>query len=257
MEKRLEDPRSSETKEQTINIKLNDSPHMFHLRECISNLPERTNWVADTVPEMVNLITQIKSGLRDRPKVTTKNVVLQELEAISRDEKYNEAIRLGQRPLSLQHDGVVLGRTNRWGAKSCLKILQLKSSEALEYEQPLEVKKIPSHFFSSGYIWDREKDTLTKIYKTKIEKWSNKPQASLKKKLDKKEDSTTISFVTILHKGESDIGQSEAWERNTVISSEQYHHNHYYATLQWLYMTFTYVSNKTALRTVAVCAIVT
>jgi hypothetical protein len=70
---------------------------------------------------MVNLITQIKNGLRDRPKVTTKNVVLQELEAISRDEKYNKAIRLGQIPLSLQHDGVVLGRTNRWDEESFLK----------------------------------------------------------------------------------------------------------------------------------------
>ena len=33
--------------------------------------------------------------------------------------------------------------------------------------------------------------------------------------------------MTILHHGESDIGQSEAWERNTVISSKQYHYDHY------------------------------
>jgi hypothetical protein len=86
---------------------------------------------------------------------------------------------------------------------------------------------MPSKMLNPDYIWDREKDTFTKIYKTKIDKWASKTQASLKQKLEKKEDSTTISFVTIIHKGDSDIGQSEAWERNTVISSEQYHHNHY------------------------------
>ena len=121
MGKRLEDPRSLETKEQTMqvcNIKLDNGSHLFHLREYVRNLPDRTNWVADTVPEMVNLITQMKNGPRDRHKVTTKNFVLQELEAISRDEKHNEAIRLGQIPLSIQHDGVVPGRTNRWDEES-------------------------------------------------------------------------------------------------------------------------------------------
>ena len=130
----------------TCNIKLNNSPHIFHFREYVSNLPARTNWVADTVPEMVNLITQIKNGPRDRPKVTTKDIVLQELEAISRDEKYNEAIRLGQIPLSLQHDGVVLEKTNRWDEKYLKQILQLKSSEAFGYNQPLDVKKCPQNF---------------------------------------------------------------------------------------------------------------
>ena len=126
-------------KNKTCNIKLNNSPHIFHLREYVSNLPARTNWVADTVPEMVNLIAQFKNGPRDRPKVTTTNVVLQELEAISRDEKYNEAIRLGQIPLSLQHDGVVIGKTNRWDEKSLKQILQSNSSAALGYNQPLDV----------------------------------------------------------------------------------------------------------------------
>jgi hypothetical protein len=70
---------------------------------------------------MVNLISQIKNGPRDRPTVTTKMFVLQELEAISREGKYNEAIRLGKIPLSLQHDGVVLGRTIRWDEESLKK----------------------------------------------------------------------------------------------------------------------------------------
>jgi hypothetical protein len=56
---------------KTCNIKLNNSPPLFRFREYASNLPARTNWVADTVPEMVNLITQIENGPRDRPKVTT------------------------------------------------------------------------------------------------------------------------------------------------------------------------------------------
>jgi hypothetical protein len=39
---------------------------------------------------------------------------------------------------------------------------------------------------SPEHSWDKEKDTLTKIYKTKIEKWENKTHASLKNKLEKK-----------------------------------------------------------------------
>jgi hypothetical protein len=111
---------------------------------------------------------------------------IQRVEAISREEKYNEAIRLGQIPLSLQHDGVVLGRTIRWDEESLKKLLQLRSSEALGYNQPLDVKKMPSKIVSPEYSWDKEKDTHTKIYKTKIEKWANKTQASLKNKLEKK-----------------------------------------------------------------------
>ena len=58
-------------KNKTCNIKLNNSPHIFHFREHVNNLPARTDWISDTVPEMVNLITQIKNGPRNRPKVTT------------------------------------------------------------------------------------------------------------------------------------------------------------------------------------------
>ena len=37
------------------------------------------------------------------------------------------------------------------------KALQLKSSEALGYNQPLGVKEMPSKVLSPDYIWDREK----------------------------------------------------------------------------------------------------
>ena len=80
---------------------------------------------------------------------------------------------------------------------------------------------------SPEYNWDKEKDTHTKIYNTKIEKWANKTQASLKNKLEKKEDLTTISFVTIIHNDEADIGKTEAWERSTIIDNNNYHQSHY------------------------------
>ena len=70
---------------------------------------------------------------------------------------------------------------------------------------------MPSKITSPDYIWDREKDILTKIYKTKIEKWANKTQISMKNKLIKREDFTLVNFVTILHNGESDTGKTEAW----------------------------------------------
>ena len=86
---------------------------------------------------------------------------------------------------------------------------------------------MPSQILSPEYSWDKEIDTHTKIYKTKIEKWANKTQASLKNKLEKKEDFTTISFITIIHNGEADIGKKEAWERSTIINNNDFHQNHY------------------------------
>ena len=47
------------------------------------------------------------------------------------------------------------------------------------------------------------------------------------KKLEKKEDLTTVSFVTIIHNGEADIGETEAWKRSTIINNNNYHQNHY------------------------------
>ena len=43
----------------------------------------------------------------------------------------------------------------------------------------------------------------------------------------KKEDLTSVSFVTIIHNDEADIGKTEAWERSTVINNNNYHQNHY------------------------------
>ena len=40
-------------------------------------------------------------------------------------------------------------------------------------------------------------------------------------------DLTTVSCVTIIHNGEADTGKTEAWERTTVINSNNYHQNHY------------------------------
>jgi hypothetical protein len=43
----------------------------------------------------------------------------------------------------------------------------------------------------------------------------------------KKEDLTTVSFVTTIHNGEADIGKTEAWERSTIINNNTYHQSHY------------------------------
>ena len=86
---------------------------------------------------------------------------------------------------------------------------------------------MPSQITSPDHIWDREKDVLTKIYKTKIEKWANKTQISMKNKLEKREDFTSVNFVTILHNGESDTGKIEAWGRTTLINNNNYHQDHY------------------------------
>ena len=49
----------------------------------------------------------------------------------------------------------------------------------------------------------------------------------MKNKLEKREDFTSVNFVTILHNGESDIGKIEAWERTTIINNNNYHQDHY------------------------------
>ena len=51
---------------------------------------------------------------------------------------------------------------------------------------------MPSKILSPEYSWDKEKDIHTKIYKTKIEEWANKTQASLKNKLEKKKTSQQL-----------------------------------------------------------------
>jgi hypothetical protein len=88
-------------------------------------------------------------------------------------------------------------------------------------------KKMPSQILNPDYIWDRGKDLLTKIYKTKIEQWANTTPPKLKNKLEKREDLNTVNFVAILHNGESDMGETEAWERTTVINSNNFHQDHY------------------------------
>ena len=49
----------------------------------------------------------------------------------------------------------------------------------------------------------------------------------MKNKLEKREDFTSVNFVTILHNGESDTGKIEAWERTTIINNNNYHQDHY------------------------------
>ena len=47
------------------------------------------------------------------------------------------------------------------------------------------------------------------------------------KQTRRKEDLATVSCVAIIHNGEADTGQTEVWERTTVINSNNYHQNHY------------------------------
>ena len=49
----------------------------------------------------------------------------------------------------------------------------------------------------------------------------------MKNKLLKREDFTSVNFVTILHNGESDPEKTEAWERTTIINKNNFHQDHY------------------------------
>ena len=108
--------------------------------------------VAEQVPEFVDLISQIRNGPRARPEVTTKNFVMQEMEALSRKAKRIRASKLGMRTISLQHDGVVIGMTGTLNERETQHELQEVTEKSVRYTQPVEKKSMHIHNFR--VIWD-------------------------------------------------------------------------------------------------------
>ena len=170
------------------NVTLKNDPIPFNFREYVDNIPARTKWVAGQVPEFVDLISQIRNGPRDRPEVTTKNFVMQEMEALSRNAKRTRAAKLGMGTLSLQHDGVVIGITGRLNERETQRELREATEEILGYTKPVETKpmamptKLPKA--KPDYKWTRETRTETARHKIAIILDINKSLAEITQHLN-------------------------------------------------------------------------
>ena len=90
-------------------IKLQDGS-TFPCRGYFSQQPSRTKWLANHLPDMLELETYWKQmeGGSTEPARTLKSDILAEWEAISRTAKVHWAEAGGHDWLSLQHDGVVI-----------------------------------------------------------------------------------------------------------------------------------------------------
>ena len=124
-------------------VQLPDGSPPFPVRRYFKQQPERTAWLADQLPAMLELVTYWKRAQGnggDHPERTLKSDVLSEWEAISRTAKVRWAEENGHDWLSLQHDGVVIAlRPNSDPDEAC-KELKAACCLALGYDQPVEVK---------------------------------------------------------------------------------------------------------------------
>jgi len=83
---------------------------VFHVRNYLAQQPERTAWLADCLPDMLNALEEWArvDGNGTAPARTLKSDVLAEYEARSREAKLLWAAAGGHDVLSLQHDGIVI-----------------------------------------------------------------------------------------------------------------------------------------------------
>ena len=81
----------------------------FDFRAYVISLQQRTPRMAQRMPAMVDLARQMRTNGDERPEVTAKSSVLQELEGIGRRAKIRYCKLHGHWPFSQQHDGVGIG----------------------------------------------------------------------------------------------------------------------------------------------------
>lgn len=121
----------------------------FDVRLYLRQQPERTQWVADQRPHLLALYArwaeaEVPPSERKPPERTLKSDLCAEYEAASRAAKVWWARTRGHAPLSLQHDGVVIALREGVGAEEARGELQVVSSRALGYEQPVSMKPMPT-----------------------------------------------------------------------------------------------------------------
>ena len=128
----------------------------FDVRSYITSLPQRTAWLAQRVPDMVELARQIRSSGADRPEVTAKSSVLQEREGISRHAKIRYCQLHGHWAFSQQHDGVGIGATQDEDAEALRAALEHSTAAALGYAQKVTREPMPASMVRPRVPWGRE-----------------------------------------------------------------------------------------------------
>jgi len=114
----------------------------FPVRKYFKQQPERTEWLAQRLPDLLELEKHWKASMggNSEPERTLKSDILAEWEAISRTEKVRWAEENGHDWLSLQHDGVIIALHTGLTKDQAILELQVLCSRALGYQQPIEAK---------------------------------------------------------------------------------------------------------------------
>ena len=98
-------PNVAQVSAHSINVRTTDGN--FNLKEYIDVQEARTEWMAERLPRMLDLVHQ--GGARERPKSTMRSYCLQEKEAISCQAKMRWADWDGHTWFSIEHDGLGVG----------------------------------------------------------------------------------------------------------------------------------------------------
>ena len=114
---------------------------MFNLKQYIDVQEARTDWMAERLPRMLDLVNQM--GHRERPKSTMRSYTLQEKEAISCQAKMRWADWEGHEWFSIEHDGLGVGLVDGTNPEDAAKNVTGWVSKALGYKQEVQVKPMP------------------------------------------------------------------------------------------------------------------
>ena len=128
----------------------------FDFRAYVTSLQQRTQWVAQRVPAMVDLARQIRSNGGERPEVTVKSSVLQEREGIGRHAKLRYCQIHGHWAFSQQHDGVGIGAMHDTDTEALRAALEQSTAAALGYAQRVTASPMPARLARSRVPWERE-----------------------------------------------------------------------------------------------------
>ena len=122
------------------SIRLPNDAGRFEMREYCAQQTERTQWLADNRPRMLQLIERIDDN-RPRPLATLRSYCQEEIEGICRRAKQRWAEWEGHHWINLQHDGTVIGLAGDPPKSQVEHALSLAASQALGFEQSVEIKK--------------------------------------------------------------------------------------------------------------------
>ena len=134
------------------NIRLPGDAGRFDMRTYCEQQVERTQWLADHRPRMLQLLHRIDDS-RPRPLATLRSYCQEEVEGICRRAKQRWAEWEGHQWINLQHDGTVIGLAGSPHAREVEQALSRAASTALGFDQTVEIKHMPTHHPTQPWTW--------------------------------------------------------------------------------------------------------